>query len=181
MRALGSTRPYAIDGRQPGAHQLPFELHIAAVCFGKHKTPGCRPSEKRYLIHRRVEWRCIRMLAMDARGFACEACEAADKLSRENIQIVGPSVMKQIPDHLHLLAARRLNHRNPGRPVVVAGAINDGPAQAIARRAHSGLPQAAVILLAEYVVLQGRRHIQPVTAGIDVTGTFEPTHPKRAK
>jgi hypothetical protein len=77
---------------------------------------------------------------MDFYELASETSDAVNKSRSENVDVVGPSVMKNVPYHLQIRVPRSTQHRQRRREVVgTLGFFDQVPADAIAGAMYSNL------------------------------------------
>ena len=114
-----------IHGRDACAYQLALQLQSATCCKRVQDAmiPSA-PGEEGDLVHRR-----------EVRKFIClvenKRCEGSGKsgktlheLRPKNINIVGPSVVAQIPYHLRSGILRSMNHGQHAGPVVMKRSVS---------------------------------------------------------
>src|SRR5260370_14649593 len=107
--------------------------------------------------------------------------KAVDKLRRKNIQIARITVVTEIPDDLRSGFERRAEHGEKAAEVQSAAAIDQRPAQPVARGAHTGLRQHAIVFERLNIVLDSSDHIHALPQGIYLAGGLESSYPKRRK
>ena len=103
-----------------------------------------------------------------------EIGEARGEVLAGLVDVIGRTVMEQVPDHLDPGALGGLQRRQPARPVVIARRFFDQmPAQAIADRAETEL-SAQLIILQHMLVVAGRPdEVEANAVAPPVRRTFE--------
>ena len=89
------------------------------------------------------------------------------------MNILGPTVMAEIPDHLRARPFTGFHHWFQGFKIIVISAIDEMPTKTIASGTDAQRIQLAVIGLGSQVVPRGGDHIQPDTRAVDVARTLK--------
>ena len=133
-----------------------------------------RPCPVGNLVDRAIQTRAAGLLHDQARGGGGEGGEPADELVRPDVQRRGHAVMAEIPDDLHSRALRRLQHRQEARPVVdVRLALDQVPAQGVARGAQAAGGEDPVVVIGVAIVARGRDQVEPPAARQGMARGFE--------
>ena len=107
--------------------------------------------------------------------------KALDKCGRRHIQIVGTAIMKHVPDDLHAMLVRCIEHRQQGRKIIGPGAFDLRPDGPIPDGADIETVQQLVVGQDLAVVLGDRQHIQAGARFIDMAGRLEAGQEERIK
>ena len=111
-----------------------------------------------------------------------KAGETYDKLTAPDVQVFGLAIMAKVPYDLHAAVIRSFQHGQKTRPVVTACVLFDQmPANAIAYRANSMLPQLSVVFGHIAGVTCGLKKIKPATIRTAVGRAFESSPKKTGK
>src|SRR5581483_3706728 len=145
---------------------------------GKHQILCSSPREERNFIHRRVQRNVVGVFAMDSCRLSSKSREPVHKSRRENVEVIGPSVMEQVPDHLNAFALCGLQHGHPRAPVERACPVDEVPPQPVARGKNVQFTETAVVFGAVADALDRGGHIQADAGAVDVCRTFKVSHPK---
>ena len=76
------------------------------------------------------------------------------------------------------VSLRRGEHRSEGREIVRATAIDEMPAEPVARRLHTHGTKQRVIVLDLRIVLHAGNHIEPLPCLVNMAGALKTSHPK---
>ena len=100
--SAGVDAPYRVRRRQEGAGELRLELEPAAGGEGIESPHlASRPGPERHLVDRRVPGRLVGLGGDQPGHGPGVGREAVHELRTEDVQIVRPAVVAEVPDHLH--------------------------------------------------------------------------------
>ena len=156
--------PNRLDSGDRAAHQLPFQLVAAParVRVDEAADVARRPAEERDLIDRRVEGHLVGMIGDHPRDRTAVAREAIDPGSGKHIEPVGPAVVAERPDDLHV--SRRPPHAASGRtmrsrmPLPVSSCGQRTPSRTVC---DAGALDEAVVRRDLQIVLCSRDEVEP--------------------
>ena len=113
------------------------------------------PGEKRDLVDRRVPRHLVRVRTDEPGTRAGERRKLRDERGREQVDVGGHAVVQQIPDHLDVVPARRVEVRQDRVEVVNARRRLDAmPADGVADRRDADVGEPGIVLVDEAIVLR---------------------------
>jgi hypothetical protein len=108
-----------------------------------------------------------------------EAGEAFDKARHENVQVVRPSVVTDVPDHLDALTLCRFNHGGKRREIVRPSPLNEVPADPVTNGPHANVAHQCVVTGDLLIMLGHGQQVQTHAGLVDVTRGLETRLPER--
>ncbi len=169
--------PDRIHGRDGGAGQLHLQLVPPAPREGiEIGRVAPAPGEKRDLVHRTVERHRVGLVPNQAGGRGRESGEAIDEGGPPDVEVVGPAVMQQVPEHLRPGLAGGAEHGQEARPVVASGrGLDQMPSQAVPHRADRVARERPIVQGRVTVVADGGDHVEAAAVLPSVCRGFDPT------
>jgi hypothetical protein len=162
---------YGPDRLDPGdgrTHEV--RLQNQALTPGKGRKDGLiarGPGEERGLVHRGVEGHAVALLLDVAGKSPCEASEAIHKVGAQGVDVVGPAVVADVPDHEYPVLLRRPQERLDGGKVEATGrALDQMPADAVSGGTHAELREQRIVCARTQVVLELGRIVQAAAAAV---------------
>ena len=160
------------------AHKLAFQI-VGAGLFPRIDVPhfAAIPCQEIDLVNR-ADHGCGRPLVPhQPRKGGGKCAETVHKLGLENVDVIRPAIVTQIPDHFRAGAPGCVQHGEEGRPVILAWSVLDQvPAQSVADRADAQRLQRTVVRFGEFIMPSGAEDIQPAAVFASMARTFEPGH-----
>jgi len=151
-------------------------LHVVAAMFRERIEDtgfATGPGEERDF----VDWTnegCFRVVAEAGGCLAREPCEAGNECRREDVEVVGPPVVPEVPDDMHPRVAGGLEHLRRAREVVAPlRDFDDMPADAVTGGPDSMLLQEAVVADRQLIVARRAEQVEPAARQKAVRRTLE--------
>src|SRR5829696_7478360 len=140
-------------------------------------TPS--PSPERDLVDRCPERHCIALAIGDLSGRAREGSKSVAEGRRPDVEIVRPTPVGDVPDHLSSRLVCSAKHREPARPVVMArSGFNQVPAQAVSDRPHPMLRYSAIVRFCVTVVSSCSDQVEAPAVPCAVRGALKAPNPE---
>src|ERR1051325_4398011 len=154
--AFGANCVYRLNRR---ADELSFEFKSAPFDEGIHRTfVPSSPRKERNLIHRHKKCRTFQFIGQPFRECSSVIGEPFDKIRFENVQMVRPPKMAQVPNHLGSGCMGSIHYWQHGRKIISARfGLDQMPAHTFTRYSQILLLKALIIPQRKLVV-PGRRN-----------------------
>src|SRR6185312_15005914 len=152
-------------------------LEVAAAAFGERIQVGgvaASPGEEGDFVDGRDEGGLGELGTKHAPKGCGEPGEGGDPIGREDIEIVGPAEVEDVPDELDAMLLGGVDNSLGGGEIVFAtDRLNEVPAQAFARGPHADFPEPGKILAGKAVVASGGYQVEASSGFQDMGGAFE--------
>ena len=162
---IGPAREDLVAGLDGRAHELRLDLTAALsrVRVEEALLTG-RKREEGNLIDGRDERRPAVLAGQNVEEGPDEPSESLRKGRGEDVHVIGPSEVEQIPDDLGIRLPCRAKHGENAVPRVSAGHLfHPVPPDAVARRLDADVPKAPVVLAREAVVPRALDQVEAAT------------------
>src|SRR6266481_9029272 len=105
-------RPDRLHRFNRRAHQLRFEFESTLLHEWKHRPliPASPRKEGNLVEWHKVAW-AFHLIRQPIRKCRSELCQTFDKLRLENVEVLWPAEMAQIPNDLRFSSSRRFHNR----------------------------------------------------------------------